>query len=685
MLEILDLLIAGFLQLLNAKIFAAMMLGIAIGFAVGILPGIGGPATLALLIPFTFSMDPFQAMALLLGMISVTGTAGDITAVLFGIPGETSSAATMVDGHCMAKNGEAGRALGAVLSASMVGGVFGALCLALGIIIVRPLVLSIGYAEFFMLSLAGITFMATLTGGAVIKGLCAGGLGLMLSMVGLDPVVGTQRFTFGQVFLWDGVGVLPMLLGLYAIPELIDMARIGASNIGKTVPKLSGVGQGVLDTLRHFWLVIRCSVIGTYVGLIPGMGATIGSWVAYGHAAQTAKERAKVGKGAVEGVLGPGAANNATMSGALIPTIGFGVPGSPQMAILLGAFIIHGLAPGPKMLMPESQGGHLTLTFTMVAIIIASNVIIALFCFLFLKQLARTTAIRPALLLPFILLLVYIGSFAEKNAFPDLMLTLGFGALGWAMIQFGWPRPPLILGVVLGPLIETNLFQAITSDGIAWLLRPSVLSIFTLIVASLLYPALRRKRTERSPAYEQGEGEAATTSPSRLSLMFCLGVAAVFVYALWTSREWVWQSRMIPWIIGFASLALVTTQAVLEYIRVQSGPSHSWRAALIGRSDKQVLLVLMVIVGSFVSIWALGFSLAVLMVPILYMRFSGKESWRLSLGLSISAFILFQLIFECLLHLPFPDGRLISWVDSYFGSEIADQLRAAFKLLCFFK
>ena len=293
---------AGFAQVFVLKTFLIVVLGMVIGFAIGILPGIGSSATLAMLIPFTFGMDAFQAMALLLGMISVTSIAGDITAILFGVPGESESAAVMIDGHPMAKNGEAGRALGAVISASLVGSLFGSLCLALGLVVVRPLVLSVGYAEFFMLSLAAIIFMSSLSGSALVKGLTAGGIGLMLSTVGLDPIFGTPRFTFGQLFLWDGIGILPMILGLYAIPELIDMARSGKPVIKTTVRQIVGVWDGIKDTLRRLPLVLRCSALGTYLGLVPGIGAGVSCWVAYGHAAQSARERAKLGKGAVEGV-----------------------------------------------------------------------------------------------------------------------------------------------------------------------------------------------------------------------------------------------------------------------------------------------------------------------------------------------------------------------------------------------
>src|SRR5919106_994624 len=330
MLEYLHAFNAGLYSVLpfspqGTETFIFMMIGMAVGFAVGILPGLGGATTLALMLPFIYNMNPTTAFAFLLGSNAVTATTGDITSVLFGVPGEGITAATIVDGHPMAKNGEAGRALGAALMSSLVGAVFGAFMLALAIPIVSPLVLSIGSAEFFMLALLGITFVASLSGDNVPKGLLAGGLGLVLAMVGLDPIESVPRFTLEGVvgednalFLWDGVALVAVTVGLFAIPEIIDLAVKGSSIAGGARPsKLGGVMEGVKDTF-HWKLVLRCSGIGAYIGLIPGMGGGPAQWLAYAHAVQSTPDKERFGKGAVEGVLGPGAANNSKEGGALI-------------------------------------------------------------------------------------------------------------------------------------------------------------------------------------------------------------------------------------------------------------------------------------------------------------------------------------------------------------------------------
>lgn len=359
----------GLLLVLQWKAFAFMLLGVGIGFWVGLLPGLGGATSLALMLPFIYTMQPVEAFAFLLGMHSVVSTTGDITSVLFGVPGEATSAALIMDGYAMTKRGEAGRALGAALMSSLIGAVVGAFALALAIPIVRPLVLTFGSPELFMLAVVGLAFIASLSAeGArgILRGFLAGGLGLLFATVGQDPQAGISRFTFDSLYLWGGLDLVPVLVGIFAIPEIIDLAVRGSSIAGSLPSnRLSqGALEGVKDTFRHFWLTIRCSLIGTFIGIIPGLGGSVAQWMAYGHAthsAQNTEERKGFGAGDVRGVLGPGAANNSKEGGSLIPTVAFGVPGSSAMAILLGGFFLMGLVPGPDMLTK-----HLSITFSMV-------------------------------------------------------------------------------------------------------------------------------------------------------------------------------------------------------------------------------------------------------------------------------------------------------------------------------
>ena len=501
----LDALLQGLTAVLQWNAFSFMLIGIGVGFFVGLLPGLGGGTTLALMLSFVFKMEPVQAFAFLLGMHSVTATTGDITSILFGIPGEGTTAASILDGHAMAKKGEAGRALGASLMSSLVGAVVGAAALALAVPVVRPLVLTFGSPELFMVAVLGIASIASLSGGgerAMLRGFLAGCLGLLVAAVGPDPQAGVLRYTFGQLYLWDGLELVPVLVGFFAIPEIIDLAVRKSAIAGTaSVGRLSGVFEGVKDTFRHFWLTLRCSLVGTWIGVLPGLGGAVAQWMAYAHAVQSAKtpeDRARFGTGDVRGVIGPGAANNSKEGGDLIPTIAFGVPGSSSMAILLGAFFLVGLVPGPDMLTK-----HLAVTFSMVWTIVVANVITVAASFVFLNQLARLTSIRGELLIPFLLFLTFIGSYTAHNSLGDIIVTLVFGLLGYVMVRYGWPRAPLVLGLVLGNIVERYLWISTARYGLAWLGRPVVIIIFFVAVAVMVsaFAQQRRARLARGAAH----------------------------------------------------------------------------------------------------------------------------------------------------------------------------------------
>ena len=682
-MEYLDAFYGGLVSVLpisaqGQQAFLFMLVGMGIGFWVGILPGLGGAATMAIMLPFIYNMDPTSAFAFLLGSNAVTATTGDITSVLFGVPGEGTTAATIVDGHPMAKRGEAGRALGAALMSSLVGAIFGALALAVAIPIIQPLVLSIGAAEFFMLALLGITFVASLSGGNLVKGLLAGGFGLTLAMVGLDPIEAIPRFTFEGVvgedfslFLWDGIALVTVTIGLFAIPEIIDLALQGTSIAREQVGKLGGVMEGVKDTFRHWWLVLRCSGLGAYIGLLPGLGGATAQWVAYAHAVQSSPNKERFGKGAIEGVLGPGAANNSKEGGSLIPTIAFGVPGSVSMAILLGAFLIQGIVPGPDLLDPAK---HLTLTFSFVWIIVLSNIITVAICFLFLNQLAKITNVRGTLLIPFLLLLVYLGAFTVKNSFGDLILLLLFGALGWFMVQFDWQRPPLLLGLVLGTIAERNLWISIRAYGaISWLLHPGVVIIGLLIIGGILYSIIqsRRQKKESVAAALDIELQVVVRNPIYRPIFALFWVGAfgyVLREALFSIRWEDERAAIFPLMIGIPSLALALVafgQELLQLMR-QKGtvaiPTETESLFEPGLLRRRAISIIGWVLGFFLAIWLLGFNTTVPVATFLYLKFGSGEKWGITLILTLVAWIFFYGLFDYVIHLPFPKGELFLWL-----------------------
>jgi TctA family transporter len=380
---------------------------------------------------------------------------------------------------------------------SLVGAIVGAAALALAIPVVRPLVLTFGSPELFMLAIVGLAFIASLSshgGRGMLRGFLAGALGLFFATVGQDPQAGVARYTFDLLYLWQGLDLVPVLVGIFAIPEIIDLIGRGTSIAGAMPQgKLSaGAFEGVKDTFRHFWLTIRCSLIGTFIGILPGLGGSVAQWMAYGHATQsarTAEERKGFGQGDVRGVLGPGAANNSKEGGSLVPTIAFGVPGSTAMAILLGGFVLLGLVPGPDMLTK-----HLALTYSMVWTIVIANVVTVLACFLFLNHLARLTTVRGSILIPLILVLVFIGSYTSNSHYGDLLVTLFFGAVGYLMVLAGWPRAPFVLGLVLGKIAENYLYISVARYEAAWLARPVVVVLIVIAVVVIIYPLYQARR-----------------------------------------------------------------------------------------------------------------------------------------------------------------------------------------------
>lgn len=466
--------------------------GVLLGMTIGIIPGLSGRVGLAILLPFVVKMDPASALVLIVGIHAITNTSDTIPAVLFGVPGTTGATATIMDGHPMAKNGEVERAFGAAFVASAVGGLIGAFTVLATIPILRPLILTFGNPEFFMTAILAIAMVAVLTGGAPLKGLIAGAFGLLIGMIGDAPQTAVQRWTFGQLYLWDGLPLVPVALGVFAIPEIIDMTLGGTKIAPHSAPTdTSTRWRGVLDVAHNWWLVLRSSLLGTWIGILPGMGSTTAIWLAYGHAVQTSKDKDRFGKGDVRGVIAPEAANNASDAGDFVLTLAFGVPGSTTMALILAALLLLGLTPGPKMLTD-----HLDFTLVIVWSLVLANLLATALCFTFAKQLARITRLPVHYLFPVLIVVIFVAAFQTTADWGDLITLVGFSLLGIAMKRLGWPRPPLIVGIVLQRLAETYFFLTTKLYGAAWVTRPLVLLLFALAVSTIAHAVWRRYRVE---------------------------------------------------------------------------------------------------------------------------------------------------------------------------------------------
>lgn len=483
-----------------------MLVGVLVGFVVGILPGLGGAVALALMLPFTLDMDPVPAFAFLLGTLVVTSTTGDITSVLFGIPGEATSAATVLDGYPMTRRGEAGRALGIVLSSSAMGAVFGAAVLAAAIPFMRPLVLALGPPEFFMLTLIGLAFVIVLSGRTPLKGFVMAGLGLLVATVGLDPQTSAQRFTFGDLYLWDGINIVPVVIGLFGGAELLQLmlSKRSIAARGESTSEVNGVRHGLVESLRQWRGVVRASAIGAMIGVVPGLGGSVSQFIAYGSARQASKHPELFGHGSIEGLVAAGANNNAKDSGSLIPTVGFGVPGGVSSAMLLSAFLTLGLNPGPEMLTT-----HLDVTFSLVWITVLANFAAVLLALALLRPLTKLTFISGPVIIPFLIVVLALGSFTASNSYGDIVVMLVATAMGVFCIRWDWPRVPFLLAMVLGGIAERYLFLSHSLFGWAWFDRPVVILFFVallLVVCQPLIRAVRARRGRRAVDVKDGAG-----------------------------------------------------------------------------------------------------------------------------------------------------------------------------------
>jgi putative tricarboxylic transport membrane protein len=485
MLEAYGTAIATLFQPINLLV---MLVAVLIGLIVGIIPGIGGGTMVVILLPFIFRMPVELSLILLVALHAVVFTSGGITSILLNIPGESFSAATLLDGFPMTQKGEGGRAIGAAVTSSMAGGIV-PVFLALGMVpLVVPIIMAFGQPEMAVLVLVGISFLAALTGGSTTKGLISGMVGLLLSFVGYHYVTGVHRFSFGTTFLYDGIELIPLLLGLFGLSEIFHLIMRGEPAIAKrAVVKLSGVVEGVKDVWRHRWLWFRSTVIGYIIGVIPGVGAGVAMWVSYGQAKQTSKHPEKFGTGIVEGVIAPEAADNAKESGSLLTTMALGIPGSAIMALFLAAFLIVGVEPGPAMMVE-----HLPLALTLLLGIALANIIGGIICFFTAPQLVRVASVHLDFLFPGILIAVLVGVYVATLSPMNFIVALAFGILGLVMKRYGYSRPALILGFVLGGLFENYSLLSIKIYGPLFFARPIPLTLIAIMILLLLYPYLKR-------------------------------------------------------------------------------------------------------------------------------------------------------------------------------------------------
>src|SRR5262245_15721028 len=636
-----------------------LVFGVLLGLAIGVMPGLGGVVALAVLIPFTYNMDPLSGFAWLLGVAAVTTISDLIPAVLFGVPGTVGAAATIMDGHAMAERGQAGRAFGAGFVAAALGGIFGAIVLGISVPLLQPVMLAIGSPELLAFSIFGLSMVATLSGRAPLKGLTAAGLGLMISMVGAGTQTGTLRWTFDWLYLFDGIPLIPVTLGLFALPELADLAinrrRIAAHAIADV--SVASQWQGVRDVFRNWWLVLRCSGLGTMLGAIPGIGSAVIDWIVYGYAARSEKNAETFGHGDVRGVIAPESANNAKEGGHLLPTIAFGVPAGASMTLRLGAFSLHGLTPGPDML-----GRNLDVTYSIIWSLTLANVIGGTICVFGAKYLAKFAEMRHEVLLPLVMPIVFVATFQATRSWGDLYFLLAFGIIGWVMKQLGWPRPPMVLGFVIGEIFERYLFLSNEIYGIDWLFRPVVIGIF-LVIGWVLYRPLSQTAKTLWHEFRHLDRSHMRVGPNAWFTMFGMAVA---IGALITSADWPADEALVPRTACWVALIAGTLNLVTEIFGADKAPATVGHEHAVPKPPPLAPAVLLGRAGEYFG-WLAGFILlaaligfipAIGMFVVLYMGLGFKQSLLRAAVFGAGVAVFCYLVFDRGLSVPWPQAVL---------------------------
>jgi putative tricarboxylic transport membrane protein len=616
-----------------------MVFGVAVASFFAAAPGIGGKLLLALFLPYAMTLHPFAFIALIFGAATVGSTATTFTSVLVGVPGGIGSAATILDGYPMAKKGEANRALGAAFFGSLIGAMIGAAAFMISLPFFKPLVLSLGSPEFLMLVLLGLSAVAILGGSQPVKGLISAVMGLSIALIGTDARTGIERFTFGSSYFWDGVSLVITSMGLYAVPEMIDLFRRKTS-IAEMEPLKGGQWQGVKDVFTHWWLVVRCSIVGVWVGALPGLGSSVADWFAYAHAMQTEKNTENFGKGDIRGVIAPESANNAKEGGDLIPTLLFGIPGSSSMALILIGMIGVGIQPGTAILTTQAP-----YMYGIVWTLVIANTMATILAMAFTKQFCKACLVPYYYMIPSVFIFCAIGAFANELDISDLIALVFWSIVGIVMRRYGWPRPPLLIAVVLGPQVQQYLWLSVDRYGVEWLTFPSVMIIGGLIALTIAYPYIRnwmsgKKAMDMDTAHElvraQEKGTLVTSG-----ILF-----VTFIAMMIDAWRWPIRASIAVYFVAAIGLLLVSIQMAREIIILR-------RQALAGTggipfSREENLLEVKAwlwLAGLALGAYFLGFHLTFLLYPVAFGRAYGSNL-RYSLGIGVVAFLLCWLIFD---------------------------------------
>lgn len=657
----------AFALILQPIVLGYLILGVVMGLCIGVFPGLGGIAGLSLLLPFMFGMDPILGLALMIGMVAVVPTSDTFASVLMGIPGSSASQATVLDGFPMAKKGEAARALSAAFASSLFGGLIGASFLTVFILIARPIVLSFGLPEMLMITILGLSMVAILAGRVAIKGMAAAGLGLMVGTIGEADAGGSLRMASYDIpYLTDGLKLVIVGLGIFAIPEIISLLRQDRA-ISKSATLGSGWLEGVKDWWANVWLSVRCSIIGVVVGIIPGLGGSVVDWIAYGHSVQTTKDKSNFGSGEVRGVIGPESSNNAKEGGGLVPTLLFGIPGSGSMAIFIGAVALLGsgsIEVGPSMLKD-----NLNFTYSIVWLLALANVVGTVLCIASSGMIAKLTTIRFTLLAPFLFMLISFAAFQSGQNFADLVALFAIGLLGIFLRRFDWSRPAFLIGFVLSNPVEkfTNQafqiarfrFRESMEAGLEYIFSPIVLVLLVITVISIAIGIRQAKSI-------LAEGDVKSGS-KRAPFIFLSLITAYFVVTYWNASlisDRLMGDKIIPMVISIVAI-ICCLVLIVKMIR-QPETDMIFADRETDGEDAEAAYGLWPTLAWFAGLLALsglfGFIIALGIFLLSFFKIRAGETWGKSVLLTAIG-IAFMCFMAWTLNRDFPPGLLQDFVD----------------------
>jgi putative tricarboxylic transport membrane protein len=636
-----------------------MIAGVVVASFFAAAPGIGGLLLLSLLMPYAMTLDPFSFIALIFGAATVGNTANTFTSVLIGVPGGSGSQATILDGFPMAKRGEANRAFGAAFFGSLVGAIIGAATFMISLPFFAPMVLSIGSPEFLMLMLWGLSSVAVLGGTQPVKGLIGAAVGLAISLIGTDARTGIERFTFGGSYLWDGISLIIIAMGIFAAPEMVDLARRKTS-ISEVPPLGTGLMEGVKDVFRHWWLVVRASMVGVWVGILPGLGSAVADWFAYAHAVQTEKNTETFGKGDVRGVLAPESANNAKEGGDLIPTLLFGIPGGSSMAIILVGMVAVGITPGTKILTTQAP-----YMYAAIWTLVIANTYATILSMGFAKQFSKACMVPFYYMVPSILLFCLIGAYGHNLDFNDLVSFLVFSTIGIFMKKYGWPRPPMLVAVVLGTQVQQYLWLSMDLYQFEWMLHPSVLALSLLLIGTIAWPFIRRWRSKQA-AMDMDVTHELVRAQEKGSLVISGILIAIFIGMVVMALKWPPRASVPVYFVAGLGMFLVSIQVCRDLLALRrralglgdNVAPYTWE------EGKEEIYAWFWLAGTVLALFAFGFHIVVFAFPLVYARVYGGD-WKKSLWISIFAVALVAIIFDYYEGTLWPDPWLLPFLYNW--------------------